>query len=148
MKTKVVSLEHLGAAIEEDIARLRARLERAVDETVKDSVGIVWERVPFAFGELHGSIHVEFTPGGGRVLVADAPHAAAVEVGSMPHMPPIRPLVAWCELRGFDDPERGAWAVATKISREGTKPTWYMRGSLPAIRAQLHRNIASALRAA
>ena len=34
-------------------------------------------------------------------VVADAPHAAAVEVGSRPHTPPLAPLIAWVQLRGI-----------------------------------------------
>lgn len=140
-KTRTVSFEELERAIKQDIAELAGRLEGAIDETVEDSVGIVWGHVPFAFGELHGSVHVE-----GRSVVADAPHAAAVEVGSMPHMPPVEPLVAWASMRGFSDPESAAWGIAIKISKEGTKPTWYMRNSLPEMREKLDRNMKQAVK--
>ena len=58
------------------------------------------ETVPEAFGELRKALHVVDTRTG-AVIVADAPHAAAVEVGSRPHTPPLAPLVAWVKLRGM-----------------------------------------------
>lgn len=134
------SIDELRAALERDIGKdLHGKLEEAIDETVLDSQGIVWTHVPFAFGELHNSVHPE-----GRQLVADAPHAAAVEVGSLPHMPPVEPIEKWCELKGFDDPKGAAWAIAKKIAAEGTKPTHYMRGSLPEIRNKLDEHMKKA----
>ena len=142
MKTRTCNgFEDFFRQLDRDIKDLQKKLEGAIDETVEDSVGIVWRHVPFAFGELHNSVHVE-----GRAVVADAPHAAPVEVGSMPHMPPVEPLIAWATLQGFDDPKAAAWGIAKKISNEGTKPTWYMRNSLPEIRKKLDENIKKALR--
>ena len=141
---KRVKLSELAATVKRDMTELRDRLDHAVEETVRDSQGIVWERVPFAFGELHNSIHPEPEAHPTR-LVADAPHAAPVEVGSAPHMPPVEPLERWAELRGLDDPKSAAWAIAKKIEADGTKPTFYMRGSLPRIREVLDRRIKAAL---
>lgn len=49
-----------------------------------------------AHGELRESVHVE-----GARIVVDAPHAAAVNNGSRPHMPPLAPLIEWVKLRGM-----------------------------------------------
>lgn len=143
-RTVRVDLSKLAETIERDLEEnVRNKVEEAIDETGEDSVGIVWTRVPFAFGELHNSIHYDKAR---HALIADAPHAAPVEVGSVPHFPPVEPLKTWCTMKGFADPESAAWAIANKIAREGTKPTHYMRGSLPDIRGKLDANIRKALR--
>lgn len=134
------SMDEFRAMLEADLVGIRAAIEGAIGKTIEASVPIVQKHVPVAFGELRDSIHAEET-----AVVADAPHAAPAETGSMPHMPPVEPLQEWAALKGFDDPESAGWAIAIKISREGTKPTWYMRGSLPEIRDELERNIRQAL---
>jgi len=137
-------MDELKRAIERDIGKdLTSRFEAAIDETGEDAVGIIWTHVPFAFGELHNSIRYVKAL---RATIADAPHAAPVEVGSIPHMPPVEPLVVWATMRGMNDPKSAAWAIAKKIEAEGTKPTFYMRGSLPEIRAKLHENMKKAAR--
>ena len=120
--------------------KLRKKLEKAKKDTLKDGVRIVKSRVPVASGELRDSIHVD-----GDSIVADAPHAWPVENGSVPHMPPVEPLIAWCRLRGIPDPEKVAWAIAMTIKERGTKPSHYMRGSIPFIQAALSRNVRKAL---
>ncbi len=52
--------------------------------------------VPVAFSELRDSIDPHATG-----VKINAPHAAAIEVGSRPHFPPIEPLIAWVKLRGM-----------------------------------------------
>lgn len=58
------------------------------------------ETIPKAFGELRDDAHVVDTTDGANI-VCDAPYAAAVEVGSRPHTPPLGPLIAWVTLRGI-----------------------------------------------
>lgn len=60
---------------------------------------MVKRRVPVAFGELRESVKPEARAAGGAAIVVDAPHAAPVETGSRPHMPPLAPLLAWVKLR-------------------------------------------------
>jgi hypothetical protein len=60
---------------------------------------VVKRRVPVAFGDLRESVQPE-SRAHGAAIVVDAPHAAPVETGSRPHMPPLAPLVAWVKLRG------------------------------------------------
>lgn len=136
------SFEEFRRQLVADNAALAKDVDRAIDETGEESVGIVWGRVPFAFGELHNSIHYDRAR---KATVADAPHAAPVEVGSVPHMPPVEPLQAWAAMKGMQDPESAGWAIAMKIKKEGTRPTHYMRGSLPDIRAELDRQVRRAL---
>jgi len=54
-----------------------------------------------------------------------ASHAAPVEDGSRPHMPPVSKLKPWARKRLGD--EKLAWPVAMKIKEKGTKPTGFFR---------------------
>lgn len=136
------SVAEFEKVLADDTAALRKKLEHAVDETGEESVGIVWKRVPFAFGELHASVHFDKAR---RKLSADAPHAVPVEIGSPPHMPAVKPLQAWAALRGMVDPDKAGWAIAIKISKEGTRPTWFVRSSLPDIRRELDAQVRKGL---
>lgn len=77
----------------------------------------------------------------GLRVVSTAPYSLAVELGSRPHMPPVEPILAWVLYKGFfgvgpngkpQTAENVAWAIAMKIKAEGTKPTHFMRGTIPA----------------
>jgi hypothetical protein len=71
------------------------KVERAARKAASKGVSIVKRKIPVAFGELRESAHRE-----GTSVVVDAPHAAPVEVGSRPHMPPLEPILRWVKLRG------------------------------------------------
>lgn len=89
-------------AIRSDTKRLDGRARRTVAKVARELRNtVVRDRVPRDFGELATSIHVDDRGPGRSDVVADAPHAAAVEVGSRPHMPPLAPLVKWVTLRGL-----------------------------------------------
>jgi hypothetical protein len=77
-------------------ARLQ-RIERAVRRAAQRGAAHVRRSCPVAFGDVRSSINVV----DGRRIVADAPHAAALEEGSRPHFPPIEPLERWVKLRGM-----------------------------------------------
>ena len=83
--------------------RLQKQVDNAVRKTARQAVRIVRKNVPVAFGELRDSLHAESLPGPGQVAttIADAPHAAAVEVGSRPHLVPLDALIKWVKLRGM-----------------------------------------------
>lgn len=135
----------LGARLKADQRKLIANLKKAAQKTAHDAVPILLEAVPHAFGELASSIHA-----GRMKTVVDATHAAAVEVGSMPHTPPMAPLIAWVGLKITGDPESPetypiAKAIQQKIKAEGTKPTHFVRGSLPLVRDALALNVKGAL---
>lgn len=134
-------MKDLARQLGDNIGRkLRKRLEKAIDNTLTKGVEIVKANVPVASGELRDSIHVE-----GREIVADAPHAWVVELGSMPHMPPVEPLIKWATLKGFENPEKAAWGIAINISKFGTKPTHFFRNSIPAIQRVLKKEMRKAL---
>ena len=92
----------------QDFARMFARDTRAREQRLKTALrkagryarGEAIRNVPKAFEELADSIHLVENPGHVQVI-ADAPHAAAVENGSRPHTPPLDPLIKWVKLRGM-----------------------------------------------
>ena len=87
---------------------------------------------------------VAVRPGlGGATVVVDAPHAAPVEYGSRPHMPPVQPIEDWG--RRKLGREGLGWPVALKIAREGTKPRRYFKRATEAAVNEMGNKIADAL---
>ena len=135
-------------------AGMRAKLsqdQKKLLEAAHLGAEIIANVAPVDVGTLKGSIHVEETTQGPRVVV-DAPHAAALELGSRPHTPPLAPLVEWVRrnrarfgIRGRGttrdkatgrldaSPEvvRIAVAIQQKIRLHGTKPRFFVRDSIP-----------------
>lgn len=109
------SLSSAIAAITRDIKQKQRNLDGAVRKAARGTRNDVIREVPRAFGELAASIHVEDGTPGNSSVVADAPHAAAVEVGSRPHTPPLGPLIAWVQLRGIQGLTPGG-RVRTKVA--------------------------------
>lgn len=127
-----------------DVATIRSRLVEATHETASTGAKLVAQAAPRAFGELaDGVVPIELRSG--AKIRSSAPHSAAVEVGARPHMPPVVPLVRWARLRGMQDPEQAGWAIAMAIKKRGTRPTWFVRRSLPLIRAVLGANVRARL---
>jgi hypothetical protein len=79
-----------------DMGRVEQRLEAARTRAAQKTASYVRAHVPVAFGELRDSVRAE-----GTRVIADAPHAQAVELGSRPHWMPLQPLIDWVTLRGF-----------------------------------------------
>lgn len=73
----------------------KRRIEKAIRRTAIDGAKHVRRNVPVAFSELRDSVHADKNR-----IVADAPHASAIEQGSRPHWPPLEPLIKWVKLRG------------------------------------------------
>lgn len=138
-----------------DLARRFAEIESARPEAVKRGIAsaillnaeIVARSAPKDLGDLKRSCRGVLQPGGGYVIV-DAPHAAIVEQGSRPHWTSIKNLLPWC-IR-HSSPEEGpsfAHALQRKIAREGTKPTWFVRKTLPMQRKILKAEVERELHA-
>jgi len=76
-------------------------------------------------------------PDGGASISSDAPQAGVIELGARPH--PVSQegrdaIAAWAQRKlGLSPAEamRAAFLIARKISREGQKPTYLVRDSLP-----------------
>lgn len=77
----------------ERAARVKRGIKKAAQRTARH---VKQNTVPIAFRELADSIVANADS-----VVADAPHADAVEIGSRPHVSPLAPLIAWVKLRGM-----------------------------------------------
>lgn len=95
--------EQFERTLKRDLRRLQREADRAVRRTSRKAVRVVVRNIPIAFGELKDSLHAVDLPGPGHIAstIAEAPHAAAVEVGSRPHLVPLDELVKWVKLRGM-----------------------------------------------
>ncbi len=101
MKT-YTSIDAALRDMQRDMGAFQRRAEAAVPKTARVARNfVIRETVPRAFGELADAIDVHDGRPGASEVRADAPHAAAVETGSRPHMPPIDPIVRWVQLRGL-----------------------------------------------
>ena len=65
-------------------------------------------------------------------------YAAAVEYGTKPHFPPISALQGWADRHGIP-----VWAVARKIAREGTEPTYFWRQTFEDLDAHVNGELPS-----
>lgn len=96
------TLSQLEGYIQRDIRRIQRADHTARFVTAQRAARLMRARVPKAFGELQESINGFSDGGSGNpATVADAPHAAAVEIGSEPHWPDMEALVRWVKLRGM-----------------------------------------------
>lgn len=139
------------------IAQARAALPLAA----REGETVLRSAAPKSSGALKKSIRAQ-----GPTITIDAPHVLYVEHGARPHMPPIAPLIAWVKrnrgklgLKG-SRPGRdakgkftaspavvaAAWAIAKKIEREGIKPTFFIRRSLPVMGETALKIVRGALR--
>jgi hypothetical protein len=119
------SIRELLALMQKHDRERERGVERAVKRAARAGRRIVRENVPVAFGELRESVHVE-----GTRIVVDAPHAAPVETGSRPHMPPLEPLLKWVKLRA-------AQGLLTERQR-GRLPGRTTRAHAEGVAAQIH----------
>lgn len=164
---KRVSAKGFAAMFRKDMGQLKKNVVTATHKTADLGRLIAFGNAPVAFAELRDGIIDVMLPAG-ALIASTAPHSAAVEEGSRPHMPPIAPLVAWVRLRGtqgldvgagaighpgsvaraiashgngtstpVDAAVRVAWAIALAIKKRGTKPTWFMKRSVPEVEALL-----------
>lgn len=120
------------------LVALRRGFEAAADYTQKQLLDGMSEAVallereakdamPAVSGLTRGSITSDTfsTPAGVLGVVGSASiAAAAVELGTRPHMPPVAPIARWVQEKLGVPADRAhgvAFAVARKISRVGTK---------------------------
>jgi hypothetical protein len=115
--------------IESNINRLgRSFLKGLSDYTVKQAqihilnVGAVdtntlIESIDYQIKQTTRGLQSEIAPGGKA-----QDYAAAVELGSKPHWPPISALQGWADRHGIP-----AFLVARKIAMEGTEPRFFWR---------------------
>ena len=108
----------LSGALKADLRSLEGRVRKAARLTADMGRLIVYGKAPVAFGELRDGLIAEDRDNG-AAIVSTAPHSAAVEEGSRPHMPPLAPLLAWVKLRGAQglDAAPGAKGAPAEIAR-------------------------------
>lgn len=99
MPTRHVKIEDLAGEIQKDLRTVQLRVLGATWKTAKRGADICRAAAPKAFGGLGDSIH-DIPLSTGAIIRADAPHAAAIENGSKPHMPPVAAIEKWVKLRG------------------------------------------------
>jgi hypothetical protein len=126
-------LRRLGALVLSHERKRQGEVSSAVRVAAKMGAKIIRQNAPKATLRLSDSVEVEEHADGNAEVVIRAPHAVAVEVGSRPHTPPIAPLIEWAQAIGAANPRAVAGAVFTHIKFEGTRPHWFVRGSIPAI---------------
>lgn len=93
---KLKSLGELTRELKKLGKRAEKRAKAARRRAAQKTAAHVRRNIPVAFSELRDSVEAK-----GETVIADAPHAAAVEKGSRPHRPPIEPLIRWVKLRGM-----------------------------------------------
>jgi hypothetical protein len=140
--------------------RAAARQGRSV---VVDTIKQTKPFPPVDRGAYRASWQVENTEDG-AILFSDAPHAAFIEYGTRPHMPPLLPILRWVQRKRLagkrrprgEDAARSrarqelaiANAIRITIAKRGTKPLKVLERSLPEITKILNAEIDKALREA
>lgn len=132
------TIRQLPALLRRDARRVKKNIENAKRRTAEKAIKPIRNRAPKAFGELREAIY-GFSNEDPPRTVCDAPHAAAVEVGSLPHTPDWNRLVAWVKLRGLQG-----------LTNRGSLKTFRKTKGIPAYgptTAHQARRVASMLRA-
>lgn len=114
---RVNGIKNLKRALERGAKNIRKEFDKAIWKTAQKAVVPIRKRVPVAFGELRASIHAERGKKNHPVTSVAAPHAAAVEIGSRPHKPDFKRLLAWVKLRGFQALNTKSNTLKKRISK-------------------------------
>lgn len=125
-------------------ARVRINIDKNASQAILQKIDLALDDLAdFIFARSQELVHVDegTLKKSGHVerefldkkIVYDAPYAAAVEYGSVPHMPPVEPIISWCErvlgLKG-KEVERAGWAIAMRIKQRGGIEAPYLRPAL------------------
>lgn len=111
----VKSFSELQRHLEKLLKLKQQRVREAAEKTARFAAVRIIELVPKAFTDLAHSVHVE-----GSSAIVDAPHAAAVEIGSRPHTPPLEPLIKWVKLRGAQGLGPAGRPIGRRIARRNS----------------------------
>lgn len=146
---RILGPGQVDAVLKATDKKLRAAVKLAVLEAAAVGAEIVSRDAPVDTGRLKQSIIVRKRGASGHPeIVAQAPYAGPVEVGSRPHWVPLGPLVRWVRhhksLFNGGGPARNkkgqfkggeavriARAIQRAIARRGTRPRYFMRKNLP-----------------
>ena len=119
---RVNSFEELIKLMEKHAKEREQRIHDAIVFTLHQAlIYVASKTLPIAFGNIEKSLHV--VPGQNvSSLIADAPHAEAVENGARPHTPPFAPILAWVRLRGAQ-----SGALKGRVNPSGLRGSSSMR---------------------
>lgn len=171
-----ILLEDLVPELLRNAKRLEAKGEYAIEQAKADAVRILVRRAPKVFLNLADSIHsnaegvVIDAPYAAAVERGSRPHWMPLEplvewvrrrgaqglrspIGANKHNKASSRLVAG-QLAAMvkngaspvDAPREIARAIQFYIAKNGTRPTWFVRNSMPEIKASIARNIRRALK--
>jgi len=103
------------------------------------------EEKAFDRGTLHGGIVVNRGLWRERFIVSRAPYSAAIEYGTVPHKPPVGPLIGWVRrnvgLRG-KAAVKMAEAISWKIYHHGSPPKPFMRPAFDLAKVEANKMMA------
>lgn len=132
-------LNEFARRIVADMKKREKRVQRALLKVARGTKSYAEANtMPIAFGPLKQSGQVRATAEGATVTW-DAPHAAAVEVGSRPHVPPIEPLIRWVKLRGMQGLDKKG------RTRPSSKPGTTTAGHSLRVARQIHAGTTDAV---
>lgn len=151
MATYNIPLERFGEFFRTTEKNRMQAVADAIYEAALAGLGIVVTAAPHDTGHLQQSGHIDPDLAERAVsIVLDAPYAAISDLGSRPHWAPLTPLLDWVHrhagtLGAGDEAaeERIARAIQEKIAMEGTKPTFFVRDSIPKLQAILARIVSA-----
>lgn len=155
MSRTKIDIKDLGKVLKMELAKVKDVARKASHVAAEVGRNRLSQTAKVDMGQLKASLRVE-RYGSGELnakIHADAPHAGIIERGARPHAvnaAGIASLTRWA-MRKFGLPEdqaKGiAFAVATKLRREGQKPTWWFKKELPftqhVLRAEVERMLAT-----
>lgn len=154
-RTIDVPLAQAAERIERDEKSRISAVFQGVREAAAVGAKVVSDHAPKDIGKLAASSHIESDVVGQVIhIMVDAPYAADVELGTLPHVVPLRVLVDWVHRHmgsssaigaGSSD-ESAAFAIAhaiqSKIAMDGTSPTFFVRDSMPELAELVHSFVA------
>ena len=133
-----ITVEGVDSAVKA-LAEYDGKAHYKVDLAKRNTATAVAHRAyalaPVWDGELKSTIHAD-----GDSAVATSDHAAPVEYGAGPHMPPVSAITPWALAHGISP-----WALAYAIRRRGTPAQPFMRPAAESERARYIERVAAAL---
>jgi len=152
VKLEIHGLKELQALMQRYPQIAGEEMVRSMNQALVVTQAAATERAPVGVsGDLRRSINFEIRNAvGANIVGAVGPsveYGAPVEYGSVPHYPPLAPLVLWVErkLQVSDDKVMGvARAIQHKIGRSGTKEKPYMRPAWEAVKDRVNELFAEA----
>lgn len=137
----VGSIDQLMALIKRHEHERKEKLDSVLVEAAAAGLALLVSEAPHAGGHLQQSFHLE---DGGHEIIADAPYAAAVELGVRPgHFPNLTALKDWVRIKKLAESDAEvdhvAFLIGRYIQENGIEPTWFVKSNIPKLREILKR---------